>query len=33
MTWVKDQPKIVNGEISLGPGVGFGVRIDSDGDG
>lgn len=33
MTWVKDQPQIVEGEISLGPGVGFGVRIDSDGNG
>ena len=30
MTWVKDQPKIVNGEISLGPGIGFGVRVDPD---
>lgn len=33
MTWVKEQPQIVDGEISLGPGVGFGVCIDSDGDG
>ena len=30
MTWVEDQPKIVDGEISLGQGVGFGVRIEPD---
>ena len=28
MTWVKDQPEIVDGEISLGKGIGFGVRVE-----
>ncbi len=31
MTWVEEQPKIVDGRISLGQGVGFGVRIELDG--
>ena len=31
MTWVKDQPNIVDGRVSLGEGVGFGVRIEDGG--
>jgi len=28
MTWVKDQPEIVDGKIGIGDGVGFGVSFD-----
>lgn len=28
MTWVRDQPKIVDGQVSLGEGIGFGIRIE-----
>ena len=28
MSWVKDRPEIINGEITLGDGVGFGVRFE-----
>ena len=28
MTWVKNQPEIVNGEIGIGEGAGFGVSFD-----